>query len=267
MNRTALRPLLLVLTLSASSASAQTSATPAPAEPAAAGAAPAEPVSSQRDYALYVSTKLAATPEQLAPLLVVLHGSGQRGAQMVEAWKDLAEREGLIVVGPDSLDPRQWTLPGDGPHFISALVDAIKAKHPVDPRRVYLFGYSAGGLYALSLGLIETEYFAGVASYAAIWKTEADGAAAQLVKRRLPVKLIIGTGDALYDRDLQNAMKQTLRKARIAADLTLIEGQGHGYASVSREVNELAWSFLRDQKLAADPVYVDYGLDAPATAP
>lgn len=232
---------------------------------ASTDAAP-KPASDERNYALYVPPRLEATKEP-APLMVVLHGSNQRGADLVGAWRDLANEQGFMVLGPDSLEPRKWNLQDDGPAFINTVIEAVRAQHPVDSRRIYLFGYSAGGLYALTLGLLESEYFAGIASYAAMWKQESDQAALQLLRRKkLPVKLIIGEADALYSKEAQRDMEQTLRKKRVAVSSTVIDGQGHSYADVSTEINRLAWAYLKDQKLPDEPVYIDYGLDAPSNA-
>lgn len=269
--RNSLLPLCLgLIGLLSPPAWALTPEAPATEEPPAVSAeavtAREEPATAERNYALYVPPKLEAanTP---SPLLVVLHGSNQRGADLVGAWRDLADEQGFIVLGPDSLEARKWNLQADGPVFIHTVIEAVRAQHPVDPRRIYLFGYSAGGLYALTLGLLESEYFAGVASYAALWKQESDQAALQLLRRKkLPMKLIIGEADALYTREAHRSMEQALRRKRVAVSSTVIEGQGHSYADVSSEINRLVWAYLKDQKLPGEPVYIDYGLDdAPAT--
>ncbi|TAJ53221.1 MAG: hypothetical protein EPN60_13960 [Nevskiaceae bacterium] len=242
---------------------------PEPSAPPAADAATApESGTAERDYALYVPPKLAAAKTP-APLVVVLHDSNQRCADLVGAWRDLADEQGFIVLGPNSLEPRQWSLQADGPMFVHTVIEAVRARHSVDVRRIYLFGYSAGGLYALTLGLLESEYFAGVASYAALWRQESDQGALQLLRRKkLPVKIIIGEADALYTREAHRSMEQSLRRKRVAVSSTVIEGQGHSYADVASEINRLAWAFLKDQKLPGEPVYIDYGLDEqPAAAP
>lgn len=254
---------------------------PAPAQDTASGpegvaASPSEPVAAAverapapgRESALYIPARVKAQPDQAAPLMILLHGSGQRGADLVAAWRDLADQQGLILVGPDSLEPRQWSLPSDGPHFIDGLVQTVREQHPVDLRRIYLFGYSGGGLYALTLALIESEYFAGVAAYAALWRQDSDRAALGFLRRqKLPVKLILGSGDAIYTPELHRSMEGQLRRQKVLVDSTVIEGQGHRYDNVSREVNRMAWAFLKDRKLPGEPLYIDYGLDQPPPAP
>src|SRR5262249_47557663 len=91
----------------------------------------------QRTYYLFVpkSAEQANNP----PLLVLLHGSGRNGLSLVEKWKDLAAKEGLIIAGPDSSSSEGWRIPEDGPEFIHDLVEALIKQYRVDPHRVYLF--------------------------------------------------------------------------------------------------------------------------------
>src|SRR5215216_5434519 len=116
-----------------------------------------------RAYYLYVaSTIKAPTP---APLIVMLHGSNRTGVTLVEKWKDFARKEGIILAGPAS-DLRGWGSPQDGPDFLRDLVEELKTKYPVNPRRVYLFGHSAGAVFALEMSLMESQYFAATAIHA-----------------------------------------------------------------------------------------------------
>jgi poly(3-hydroxybutyrate) depolymerase len=103
----------------------------------------------KRTYYLMVpdSAKSSAS----APLIVLLHGSGRNGLSLMEKWKELASSEGVIIAGPDSRDSQGWQIPADGPGFIYDLVEALKTKYPINPRRVYLFGHSAGAVFALNL--------------------------------------------------------------------------------------------------------------------
>ena len=39
-----------------------------------------------------------------APLLIALHGSGRDGPSIVNPWRDIARKEGIIVVGPHSAE-------------------------------------------------------------------------------------------------------------------------------------------------------------------
>src|ERR1700704_2026334 len=100
-----------------------------------------------RAYYLYVPATVKASSSPV-PLIVMLHGSGRVGVSLVEKWKDLAKKEGFIIAGPDSLDTRVWGMPQDGPDFLRDLVEELKVKYPINPRRVYLFGHSGGAIFS-----------------------------------------------------------------------------------------------------------------------
>src|SRR3990172_3477278 len=73
----------------------------------------------KRTYYLMVPESAKASPS--APLIVLLHGSERNGLSLMEKWKELASREGIIIAGPDARGRAGWQIPGDGPEFIHDL--------------------------------------------------------------------------------------------------------------------------------------------------
>src|SRR5262249_46480741 len=59
-----------------------------------------------REYYLYVPPGISA--DHPGPLLVTLHGSGGNGSSFPTAWKDVADRERMIVVGPNAIESARW---------------------------------------------------------------------------------------------------------------------------------------------------------------
>jgi len=82
----------------------------------------------QRTYYLYVPDNITATSS--APLILLLHGSNRNGLSLVEKWKELARKEGIILVGPDSADSSRWTLDNDGTEFLNELIALVKSTVP-----------------------------------------------------------------------------------------------------------------------------------------
>jgi poly(hydroxyalkanoate) depolymerase family esterase len=99
------------------------------------------------------------------PLVVVLHGCQQDADSIaaVTRWNELAEKEKFMVLYPNQQWGRNpyncwnWFLPinqaaGVGePAEIAAAVEAAVLEYPVDPRRVFVTGISAGGAEAATL--------------------------------------------------------------------------------------------------------------------
>jgi poly(3-hydroxybutyrate) depolymerase len=208
-----------------------------------------------RSYYLYVPESVtSATP---APLVVLLHGSGRNGQTLVQPWKDFAKKQGIILAGPDAIVPAGWNMGPDGPAFIGALIDIVSAQHPVDPRRVYLFGHSAGAVHGLVMGLLESEYFAAVAVHAGALPPEAYPYIARAA-RKIPLAIWVGTDDAFFPVPAVRATRDALTAQKFDIKLTELAGHTHDYYGRARYINQQAWDFLKAHALDADPVFVKY---------
>ena len=210
-----------------------------------------------RAYYLYVPKSVK--PSDHAPLLVTLHGSGHNGLSLVEKWNDLAEKEGFIVAGPDSLDPAVWNTPRDGPDFLHELVEALKAKYPIDPRRVYLFGHSGGACFALQIGLLESEYFAAVAIHAGALR----GGQYSLIDyadRKIPMGIWVGTIDPNFPLPAVRDTRDQLKAHGVPVEMTEIPNHNHWYYDLAPKINREAWDFLKKNELSADPKYRQYDI-------
>jgi poly(3-hydroxybutyrate) depolymerase len=209
----------------------------------------------ERGYYLFVPDHLdVAKP---APMIVMLHGSGHNGLSLVEKWTGLAKKEGIILLGPDAADPAQWSVPSDAPDPLHELIEAIKKKYAVDPRRVYLFGHSAGAVVSYYVALMESEYFAAAAIHAGSMRPSDTAIIAQ-AKRKVPIAVWVGTNDAFFPLKDVRATVDMLKTHGIDATLTEMKGRTHNYYEHSDEVNDMAWAFLKDKSLTADPKYEQY---------
>lgn len=192
------------------------------------------------------------------PLVLAFHGSGRNGESVVEKWTKLAQKERVIVVGLDSLDPQQWRIPEDGPNAVWELSEALGKQLPIDPARVYLFGHSAGAVFALELALIESEYFAAVAVHAGSFRSDGERAAIGMARRKPPVLIISGDRDAYFPPPSVAATVEAMRAAGIPAESFLMSGHDHWYYTLATSINERAWKFLAGQRLPGPPRYEIY---------
>ena len=98
------------------------------------------------------------------PLILFLHGSGERGddlervkkhgvAKVVEQRPDFS----FIVVSPQCPAEDWWS--GD---VLAALLDEVEAKYHVDKKRVYLTGLSMGGFGTWNLAMEQPHRFAAI---------------------------------------------------------------------------------------------------------
>jgi poly(3-hydroxybutyrate) depolymerase len=209
-----------------------------------------------RTYAAYVPPSA-----QVHPILILLHGTGGRGHDMVERWKDLAQREGFAVAAPDATDRRYWRPPQDGPALLRDLVEEMKPRH-LDLRRIYLFGYSAGAVFTLYMAPLESEYFAAAATHAGAYGGEADLSFLDRAPRKIPLFLSVGARDALFPPALFRATVHRLEGAGFPVATAVLPDSPHGYEPPT-EINERAWKFLREHSLPRDPVFVPVSFEEP----
>ena len=209
----------------------------------------------KRAYYLFVPDSVGASKP--APLVVLLHGSGRDGMSLVERWQDLASKEAFILVGPNSLDSALWRIPEDGPDFLHELVAMLAAKLPINTRRVYLFGHSAGAGQALYLSLFESEFFAATAIHAGALHKDAHPTIAR-ARRKIPIAIFVGTNDELFPLPAVRATRDALNARGFSVELTEIKGHTHRYYDRAAEINRDAWSFLKKHELSEDPRYEQY---------
>jgi polyhydroxybutyrate depolymerase len=154
---------------------------PAPALPQLSGALTKNAIQAgglKRTYLAYVPRALAAG----APLVMVMHGSGESAAQIrIETgygFERLADQHGFAVVYPDSysFDWNDCSKVGDfsvngrevdDVGFLTALADKLVGDTGIDPGRVFATGVSAGGFMALRLALEAPARFRAVAAVSA----------------------------------------------------------------------------------------------------
>ena len=99
------------------------------------------------------------------PLIVFLHGSGERGEDLnkVKAWGPpaIADKDPnfpFMVLSPQAPAGEWWNAAA-----VKAMLDDVLAKYNVDKRRVYLTGLSMGGYGAWDMAIRYPDYFAAIA--------------------------------------------------------------------------------------------------------
>jgi dienelactone hydrolase len=177
---------------------------------------------------------------------------------MIDEWHKLADQQGFILLAPDSLVSRSWQGPFDGPGFLQKVVDEVCHAYPVDKSRIYLFGHSGGGHFALMIGLMESEYFAAVAVHAGAIPTAAESFV-NVATRKIPFAIWAGDRDRLVPSTEVKRTAELLERNGFPVRLSVLPRHDHDYSAVSTKVNAEAWAFLSAHSLEKPPRYVDYG--------
>jgi poly(3-hydroxybutyrate) depolymerase len=210
----------------------------------------------ERTYYLDVPDRGQSGP---APLVVLLHGSGGNGLFMAQRWQETAEREGIALLAPDSFHPDAgWDLHDDGPDYIHALIATVAATHPVDFKRLYVFGQSGGAVYTLTLAMLESEYFAAAAFHAGGWRRPAEYRVAGFATRKIPISMWVGDQDEYFSMPSVHTTEHVLVEAGFPAELNVLPGRRHSYKDVPADFHDRVWKFLNSHALDGPPRYAEY---------
>jgi len=116
-------------------------------------------------YLLSLPRNYSANGDQKWPLMLFLHGAGERGTNV---WKVATHGPPknvtnnpdfpFIIVSPQCPEGQIWSS-----EPLLGLLDEITRKYAVDTQRVYLTGLSMGGYGTWSLGTSHPERFAALA--------------------------------------------------------------------------------------------------------
>ena len=136
----------------------------------------------------------------------------------------------------------------DPPEFFRVIIDQVKAIHPVDESRIYLFGHSAGAAYALFLAIMDSDIFAATAIHAGALQANPEGLFEQ-ADRKMPIAIWVGDRDPNFPVDTVIATKRLYESNGYHVELSVIPNHDHNYYVISDEINSKAWNFLKKSQL------------------
>jgi len=180
-------------------------------------------------YLLFMPTSAKAQIDGKFPLIFSLHGIGERGNDLQRLKRDgLAKNlDGnnafpFIVISPQCPSSTEWYYDRTDT-LLKKLLDDVMARYPVDARRVYLTGFSMGGIGAWDMAIRYPNLFAAVAPIAARGETYA----AICAMKAVPVWAFHGGKDEVVDLFKAEAIVTALRNCGGNVQLTIYPDSGH----------------------------------------
>lgn len=145
-----------------------------------------------REMLVYVPQNLP----DYAPLVISMHGMNQDAEYQkgMAHWAEVADTARFAVVYPEGID-KGWDISGDrDTRFIEAIIDYMFENHQINKNRVYLSGFSMGGMMTYHAVTIIPDK---IAAMAPISGYNMGGAAS--CSRQIPVIHTHGTADDVVD--------------------------------------------------------------------
>jgi predicted peptidase len=198
------------------------------------------------DYLLFLPEDYGKK-RQRWPLMVFLHGAGERGSDLnkvkvhgppkiVKNRKDFP----FIVVSPQCPEGDWWT---EKVEVLINLVDDISTRYKVDKKRIYLTGLSMGGYGTWALASAYPERFAAIAPIC--------GGGSRIMSLRLkdiPIWVFHGAKDRVVPLEESEEMVNAIRKRGGDVKFTIYPDAGHDSWTESYNNEELYDWFLGHRK-------------------
>lgn len=212
------------------------------AQPAPAGGYP---------YLVFVPKAYGADATQRWPLVIFLHGSGERGTDIELVKKNgppkvIARHPGspYFLVSPqleDGADGSRWDTAR-----LDQLLAAVRKTYRIDPARIYLTGLSLGGYATWDWAFKHPDLFAAIAPVAA---NSEDASRDPCVLKDMPIWAFHGDQDDVVDPLRGFAIVRAIDacKGSVRPKMTIYPQTTHGSWEPAYDDPAL-WRWLLDQR-------------------
>lgn len=207
------------------------------------------------NYLLYAPGGYRTAARRRWPLIVFLHGSGQRGNDPLALLdeplpKTLATTTSFpaIVLSPQA--PASVYAWSELIEPVDALVRQIEARYRIDPRRVYLTGLSMGGFGTWHYALAHPTRFAALVPIAGGYLQGSRAIPPNICSlKREPIWAFNGTADTIVYPYQPEILVQALRACgSTSVRLTLYQGVDHFGSWPRAYADPALWRWLFAQR-------------------
>ena len=202
----------------------------------------------QMEYLLFLPESYAQSTNQKFPLILFLHGAGERGSDL-----DSVKRHGIpkivetnpdfpfIAVSPQCPEDSWWT---SELHTINGLIEEVVEKYQVDTSRIYLTGLSMGGFGTWSLASMYPERFAAIAPVCG------GGEVRQILRSlvEMPIWTFHGQKDDVIPFSRSEEIVTALKKHGSSIKFTIYPEAGHDSWTKTYDNPELYKWFLKHSR-------------------
>lgn len=242
---------------------AQVQAVERPAAPRQTAETTTVTVQQQYQFLRYVPPGYEKDRRKRWPLVLFLHGAGERGADLqiikrqgltkvIESGKDFP----FVMIAPQCAEDEWWNIA-----TLEALVEQVAKRERIDRDRIYLTGLSMGGFATWALAIRHPE------RYAAILPICGGGEIQRAwVLRDVPIWTFHGDADDIVPLFRTQDIVDAVKRAGGSPRLTVYPGVGHN-AWVKTYEDPEVFEWLLSQRLSNRPHAKMREQDRPSPSP
>lgn len=178
-------------------------------------------------YLLFTPTNQELVENGKLPLIIFLHGAGERGADLnlvkVHGPPKIAETNDefpFMVLSPQCSLGEWWNAGA-----LDLLIDDVVKNNPVDLNRIYLTGLSMGGFGTWDLAILRPDRFAAIAPICG-GSLMNSFAAPQAIKD-VPTWVFHGAMDQVVPLEASSRIVKALKNAESTVQFTIYPMAGH----------------------------------------
>ena len=206
-----------------------------------------ERASHRAGYSLYVPENYTA--QKNWPLIVCLHSGYGRGDDYILTWLRPAKSKGYLLLAPQSRGPT-WSAirtPFSPPNppldmgSIRAMLEEVFNTYAVDRSRVYLSGFSDGGIFTYILGLTYADLFTGIAPVAGRLHPALEDLMRRGQGKGLPMLMVHGGQDPIFSVGFTRQTHDLFTRLGYQVTYKELSEWGHAYPYSINESIVLPW--------------------------
>lgn len=183
-------------------------------------------IESVSKHELHYALHLPVNRKEKKPLIIFLHGSGEKGTDMEKVkthgpFKYLKKNElDAYVLAPQCPENEYWNV-----KVLYQLILKIQKENKIDASRIYLTGLSMGGWGAWNLAFAYPEMFAALVPIAGF--VDRVPMIENCKIATIPIRIFHGLVDDVVDVNYSIAIYKKLRSCNKNIELTIFDDAGH----------------------------------------
>ncbi|WP_299418584.1 prolyl oligopeptidase family serine peptidase [uncultured Shimia sp.] len=174
------------------------------------------------------------------PLVVLFHGRDRTGLSMIEMWYETARNNGFAILAPTA-PSGNWPYEEPSPYVLEKMIDQLHEKHQIDREKVFLFGHSAGAVYAQAL-LNKTK---GPWRAAALHGGFLPASHQIVPQEAKPYRAYVGQHETGFELADIRATGEEMAKRGVANDLIVIPQHTHWFYDIGDQIAADSWAWFK----------------------